>query len=367
MSEDSVVARFSRRYELDETRFGVQRKPTQSLPMVDVGAVVHGGTTAEVDACATAVRDACINSGFFYITNYGISDNEMQNVAAKAIEFFHLPSEVKMTAHSNDFSKGRGYQPMASERITPGYEPDFKEYYDIGLDIEDERLNATDRGKTIWPEEEVLPGYRETMSTHARRTAEIGRRIIRAFARALGLAEDFFDEAHAPPFFNFRPSYYPPAKGVLKRNLWSCGPHTDYMSLTMLWQDEVGGLEVMNLNGEWIDAPPRPETMILNVADMMSIWTNDLFTSNPHRVANRTPGHRVSLAHFIGPGSNTTVRCLPTCQGADNPPRYEATTTAQHVANIMAQSLSPELVRNVRLERSEVTEQLRQHDRIGAG
>ncbi len=256
MTEESAVSGFANRYLIDETRFGITRKSVDALPVIDVEALVFGGTEAQINMAADAMRDACINSGFFYITGYGISDAEMRKVAGKAIEFFQLPLNVKMSAHSNDFTAARGYQPINSEKITPGYEPDYKEYYDFGLELEDLSLDAVDRGVTAWPDESALTGFRALMSSHARRTCTIGQKVIRGFARALDLPDSYFDASHNPPFFNFRPSYYPPAKDVLKRNLWSCGPHTDYMSMTMLWQDEVGGLEVLNLDGNWIDATP---------------------------------------------------------------------------------------------------------------
>jgi isopenicillin N synthase-like dioxygenase len=365
MTELAAAQAFASRYALNETRFGIKRKPVKELPIIDVGALIHGGTEAEIDTVADKIREACINSGFFYITNYGISDKEMYEIANMATRFFQLPIEQKQKAQCRDYTEARGYQPMNSEKITPGYEPDYKEYYDMGLELSNDSLEAIDRGATLWPDDDALPGFRQLMQAHVQRTLKIGQSIIRGFARALDLPDTFFDEAHNPPFYNFRPSYYPPAKDILKQNLWSCGPHTDYMSMTMLWQDKVGGLQVLNLDGEWIDAPPLDETMVLNIADMMSIWTNDLFTSNPHRVANRTTDHRLSLAHFIGPGASTNVTCLPTCMGENNPARYSSTTTTQHIANIMSQALDPEIMKKVKLEKQDVTEQLRSAERIG--
>jgi isopenicillin N synthase-like dioxygenase len=365
MSGVSAVDGFTHRYQLNETRFGIVRKSVSTLPVIDVGPLVFGGSASELSKTASEIREACINSGFFYITNYGITDAEMRVVADAAIRFFHLPIDRKMKATTPGFIHGRGYMPMDSEKITPGYEPDFKEYYDFGAEFEDQSLMPIDRGTTFWPEPGDAPGFQTIMRDHVKRTMLIGQKVMRGFALALDLPPDFFDAAHQTPFFNFRPSFYPPARDVLKQNKWSCGPHTDYLSMTMLWQDEVGGLEVLNLSGDWIDASPMAETMVLNIADMMSIWTNDLFTSNPHRVANRTTNHRLSLAHFMGPSPTTIVECLPTCQSADNPPRYQPTTTTQHVTNIMAKSLSAEVMKDVVVENSAATDQLRSAERIG--
>lgn len=366
MEEIQHRAQFQARYLKHEQRFGIERRAVRELPVIDVGPLLHpDGTRAGREAVAAAIRDACINSGFFYITNYGVTDAQMRTVADMAIRFFHLPAEKKECARTVDFNTGRGYQPMNAERITPGYEPDYKEYYDFGLELDEPSLSAVDRGVTHWPKEADIPGFQALMRAHAQHTVTIARRLIQGFALSLGLEETYFDEAHRAPFYNMRPSYYPPARDVLKANKWSCGPHTDYMALTMLWQDDVGGLEVMNLDGAWIAAPPLPETMVVNVADMMAIWTNDLYTSNPHRVANRADRHRLSLAHFIGPGSTILVECLPTCCSSSNPSRYPATTTTQHITNIMAKALDASIMRNAKVENTEVTEQLRQLERIG--
>lgn len=363
---DTHQQQFQSRYAKDERRFGIVRESLSELPVIDVGPLVFPSAPEDRQTVAAKIRKACIDSGFFYVTGYGISDDEMRQVADTAIQFYALPLEQKVKAQPKDFTQGRGYAPINSEKITPGFEPDYKEYYDFGLELTDADLTPIDQGVTLWPDEEALPGFQRIMRAHVRRTSTVARRIVRGFALALDLPEDYFDAAHERPFFNFRPSYYPPANDVLRANRWSCGPHTDYMSMTMLWQDAVGGLEVMNIDGEWIAAPPKPETMVLNIADMMSIWTNDLFTSNPHRVANRSPDrHRLSLAHFMGPGSSTTVECLPTCQSADNPPRYGGTTTTQHITNIMAKALDPELMKNAKVENAEATEKLRSAERIG--
>ncbi|WP_375203902.1 isopenicillin N synthase family dioxygenase [Hyphococcus sp.] len=366
MDETEHKSLFKARYVKDERRFGVQRRAMRELPVIDIGALVDGRRDVDARAkTAAEIRDACINSGFFYIKNYGVSDDDMHVIRDMAMRFFSLPLEKKTVAKAVEFNAARGYQPMDAERITPGYEPDFKEYYDFGLELEDETLAPIDRGTTLWPHEEDLPGFTALMREHVKRTADISRNLIQGFALSLGLDDTYFDEAHRAPFYNMRTSYYPPAHDVLKANRWSCGPHTDYMAFTMLWQDDVGGLEVMNLDGEWIAAPPMPETMVVNVADMMSIWTNDLYTSNPHRVANRADRHRMSIAHFMGPGATTKVECLPTCQGEGNPPRYQPTTTTQHITNIMAKALDPELMRDVKVDNEGATEQLRNLERIG--
>ena len=359
---------FTSRYAINEERFGIVREPMKELPIIDVSAFTGDGTVSQKAATAEEIRNALINSGFFYMTNYGMSEDEMLAAREWVLRFFHLPRGAKAKAQCLDIMGPRGWHPVGDEKITPGYEGDYKEYYDFGLNLQDEEIPAHERGMTAWPEESDLPGFRDFMENHIERMKVTGQKLMRGFALSLGLEETYFDKSHDKPFFNFRPSYYPPAKDKLHDKLWSCGPHTDYVTLTMLYQDHVGGLEVLTLDGDWIPAPPIPGTQVVNIGDMMASWTNDLYTSNPHRVRNLTDNERISLATFMGPDFSTMVECLDVCQSADNPPRYKPITCGEHVLNVMAGAMPDEVGKNARaaMSKSDVTDQFRSAERIGA-
>ena len=359
---------FQRRYAINESRFGIVREVRKELPVIDVGALVEDTSPGAKAVVAQEIRDALINSGFFYMANYGISEDEMLEAREWALRFFHLLREAKEQARCVDIMGPRGWHPVGDEKITPGYEGDYKEYYDFGLNLQDEDVPLTERGLTLWPADDVLPGFRPYMEAYIERMKTIGQKLMRGFALSLGLEETYFDASHRRPFFNMRPSWYPPAKGKLHEKLWSCGPHTDYMTLTMLYQDHVGGLEVMTLDGEWIPAPPIAGTQVVNIGDMMASWTNDLYTSNPHRVRNLTDDERISMATFMGPDFMTKVECLDVCQSEDNPPRYKPITCGEHVLNVMAGAMPEDVGRNARaaMSNADVTDQFRSADRIGA-
>jgi isopenicillin N synthase-like dioxygenase len=367
MTDIDHSSAYRSRYAKNESRFGIVRESVREIPVIDVSPLLDSKSNLQVrQKVAQEIRKACIDCGFFYIKNFGVSEEEMREVADLAIQFFALPDSVKDTARVRDLTQGRGFNPMNSEKITPGYEPDYKEYYDMGLDIREGELADIERGITLWPDDSVLPGYREKMLNHSRRMLRVGQRLMRGFALSLSLEETYFDELHEIPFFNFRPSYYPPARDVLKANKWSCGPHTDYVALTLLYQDSVGGLQVLNLDGDWIAAPPIPGTVVVNIGDMMASWTNDLYVSTPHRVANTSNRKRISLATFIGPRANEPVSCLPSCMSDSNPARYPPISTAQHVYNIMAKALPKKVAENIAVTDQATTDAFRQSDRIGA-
>lgn len=194
-------------------------------------------------------------------------------------------------------------------------------------------------GEAQWPEPHVLPGFADFMKAHCAKRLVVSQRLARAFALSLGLPEDHFDTAHRYPGVITIINYYPPIDpATLKKTQWSFSPHTDYGSFTVLSQDALGGLQVRNAAGEWIDVPPVAGAFVVNVGDLLATWTNDLYTSNLHRAINVAGTARISVPYFVSPRGDTVIECLATCQSADNPPRYAPVTAADYVQTLIRQS-----------------------------
>jgi isopenicillin N synthase-like dioxygenase len=361
--DEQQQAQFRQRFQLDEARFGAVRTPVQTLPVIDIGPLWDDEPSAGKARAASQIHQACVNSGFFYVRNFGISKELMAEAVDWSRKFYTLPQAAKDKVRCHDITTYRGYGDW--EKITPGFEPDHKEYYSMGLELDDVSLPMSDRGLVLWPDDD-LPGFKTFFRHYIGCMNALSQKLVQGFALSLGLAPDFFDSAFRQPYLFMRPSYYPPARDVLAAKKWSCGPHTDYMAFTILQQDDVGGLEVMSLDGSWIEAPPIPGSMIINIGDMMASWTNDLYASTPHRVANRSPDRsRISLATFFGPDSSTVVSCLDTCQSKDNPPRYPPITTAEHVMNIFADTMPEEATKSIVRANDHTTQVFRSGERIG--
>ena len=148
-------------------------------------------------------------------------------------------------------------------------------------------------------------------------------RLLPVLALALGLDRDWFAPYFAQPTTFLRLLHYPPQAVDAPDDAFGSAPHTDYGFITLLAQDDRGGLQVRRRDGSWLDAPPIPGTWVVNVADMLSRWTNGRWQSTPHLVKNVSGADRYSCPYFFDMSMDSSIEVLPTCQGPNNPPRYK--------------------------------------------
>jgi isopenicillin N synthase-like dioxygenase len=134
--------------------------------------------------------------------------------------------------------------------------------------------------------------------------------------------------------------HYPPQPAVAAFNQLGAGAHTDWGGVTLLAQDDIGGLEVKNVADDWIAAIPVPGTFVVNLGDLMARWTNGLYRSNMHRVKNNNASgrDRYSVPFFYSPDPKARIECLPTCFDAGHPPQFEACTASEHLLEMFRRS-----------------------------
>ena len=161
------------------------------------------------------------------------------------------------------------------------------------------------------------------------------QRVFRAFAIALSMPPSYIAGYHQNHGYTLRLLHYPPLKAGPKPGQVRAGAHSDYGSLTLLFQDNVGGLEVLSAEGKWIAAPAIPGAVLVNTGDLLQRWSNDVFRSTRHRVAlpqGEDAGRdRYSIAFFCQPDADANIVCLPTCQSEGNPPKYPPVTSGDHL------------------------------------
>jgi isopenicillin N synthase-like dioxygenase len=282
------------------------------LPVIDVASLVRGEDDAEVGAQIDA---ACRGLGFFYVVGHGVDEALETRLEEAARELFALPVEAKeRVAMAHGGPAWRGWFPLEGE-LTSG-RPDAKEgcYFGAELGPDDPRVQAGTplHGPNLFPEE--LPGLRTAVLEHLDAMTTLGHALMRGIALGLGLDADWFARhLTADPLVLFRIFRYPPAPA----ERWGVAEHTDYGLLTMLRQDESGGLQVHAPQG-WIDAPPVEGSFVCNLGDMLERMTGGRYRSTPHRVRNTGTADRLSFPFFFDPAWDAEV--VPVPEVAGRPP-----------------------------------------------
>ncbi|KZT28761.1 2OG-Fe-II oxygenase [Neolentinus lepideus HHB14362 ss-1] len=306
----------------------------EEIPIIDLKDATSTDPQAR-RALADKIRDASINVGFLYVKNHGISDEVIEGAVKAADTFFKLPLETKMALDIHKTSNFKGYTALLGENTDPENRGDMHEGFDIGWEEmkaipKDQRDgDGAMSGTNVWPAD--LPGFREAVLTYYHAGIRLGKLLFPLFAMALDVPEHFFDDKTTKPAAIMRLLYYPPQTGVVDDRVIGIGAHTDYECFTILWQDQVQALQVLNANGKWIDAVPIPGTLVINLGDQFARWTNDVFKSTKHRAVNRSGVERYSIPLFFGSDYDVQLHPIPSCVSEDNPPKYEVVTAGDYV------------------------------------
>jgi isopenicillin N synthase-like dioxygenase len=293
----------------------------QEIPIVDVGALVDG---SDPEAVAEALGHAAATVGFVYVRNHGVPADLRAAMMAEAERFFAQPLETKNALHIRNSKIHRGYFSLFEENTDPGLTADLKEGLDIGRELGPDdpevRRGLPLHGPNQWPTD--LPGFRTTTDAYFTAMRSLAETLMRGFALALDLTPDFFADKIDQPCASLRLLHYPPQEGQIEAKTMGCGAHTDYGCLTILAQDANGGLQVRNSAGEWIAAPPVPDTFVINLGDQMARWTNGRFQATPHRVINTSGRERYSMPFFFDPNWDALIEALPGTVPSGEAPKF---------------------------------------------
>ena len=286
-------------------------------------------------AMAEEVDRICRSSGFLAITGHGVPDAVINGAWGKAKAFFDEPVAVKQQARAPYPGYPYGYLGPNSEALaasrgvaTP---PDLKESFNGGPlavppGLTDKEPLSFCYAETIWPA--APEGFRDAWETYYRALEDLAARIMRLFAAALSLPDDYFAQFIGHPVSALRALNYPEQTVAPQPGQLRAGAHSDYGSLTILLpQPGSKGLQIERPDGSWMDVPPIPGAFIINIGDLMQRWTNDRWVSTVHRVANpadaeEAKARRQSFAYFHQPDWFAEIKCLDVCLGPDEVAKY---------------------------------------------
>ena len=307
-----------------------------ALPIIDI-APLYADDTSAWPAVAEQIDRACRDRGFFYIVGHPISAERIDALLGAAKTFFAQPAEDKLRIDITQTAHHRGYGAIATEQLDPSKPSDLKETFDMGFHMPADHPEVLAgkplRGPNRHPDQ---PGWVELMEQHYADMQDLAKTLLRAMAMALNIEHDFFDARFHEPISVLRMIHYPPRHTATSAEQQGAGAHTDYGCITLLYQDDAGGLQVRARDGEWIDAPPIAGSFVVNIGDMMARWSNDRYTSTPHRVISPLGVDRYSMPFFAEPHPDTLIDCLPNCSSTDNPAKYTPVTSAEYLLSRFA-------------------------------
>lgn len=302
-----------------------------SLPVIDFSDFFTDDANKK-QAVANNIRQASETWGFFYLSNIGISDTQIETAFSQAKAFFALPESAKQNITWESAASNRGYVAVKRETLDPTQKADLKEAFNLGTKKTD--ADPSDPAKNKWPSS--LPSFQPDIESFIENCTQLSNRIMEAMAMSVGEDANYFTNAHSKQQNTFRMLHYPalPESYETQDGENRAGAHTDYGSITLLFQDDVGGLEVKNKAGDWVQATPIPGAIVVNTGDLMQRWTNDVFMSNPHRVVQPEQSKhkdRYSIAYFCTPDADYVVNTVATCIPEGEQSKYGPITTHDHM------------------------------------
>lgn len=280
----------------------VRSIPEDLVPIIDLSPLRSG---KDADGVAAALHAASQGLGFIYVKDHGIPSSTIDAARKAAYRFFRSAEQDKSTVTVS--AQHRGWLRPGAAKMQDDAPVDLKESFIWGYQDSGGHTDSDHplRGPNQWPA--CVPEMEAIAMDYFSQAHDVAYHLMRGFARGLDLPPDFFLRSCERPISRASFVYYPPQQAHGADTRFGVGPHTDFGVLTVLCQDDVGGLQVQDINGEWLHAPPIEGTLIVNVGDLLSRWTDGAYKSTPHRVINSSGKERLSLVLAFDPDPDTVI------------------------------------------------------------
>jgi len=299
------------------------------ITIIDMGPLIENEDIQNQKETLSKIYDALFNQGFFYIINHGISSEELKFYLNECKRFFKdLPIEEKKRIGRTKRDKLiiKGYVEIGVENVDdsqPGI-LDIKEAIDICVS------DPHPLYENQWPDEKYLPNWRKNVELFVSKLSNIGYKLLCALSVVMGENVNYFE-----PYYRdcqssvVRFLRYPPR---LEDTPMGCGVHSDYGILTLLLQDDIGGLQIL-LKDKWIDAVPIKDSLVINIGDCVEYLTNGKFKATKHRVINKsTTEERFVSLLFYEPNINMKLDCFPAFNQYPDPFPVRPTSFGTHLS-----------------------------------
>ncbi|XP_049350777.1 protein DMR6-LIKE OXYGENASE 2-like isoform X1 [Solanum verrucosum] len=318
---------------IDESFFQeTEHRPKQStieaenIPLIDLSPILTSdslNSSSEITNLVAQIGDACQKWGFFQVINHGVPSTCREKIERASKEFFLLPTEEKRKVSRDEDNPLGFYDTEHTKNVR-----DWKEVFDFV--VENPTLLPASHEphdmelmelKNQWPN--FPNNFREACEEYAQGIEKLSYKLVELIALSLGLSSKRLNSYFKDQTSFMRLNYYPLCP--IHDLALGVGRHKDSGALTVLAQDDVGGLEVKRkADGEWIQVKPIPDAYIINVGDIIQVWSNDRYESVEHRVIASSMKERFSVPFFFNPSHYVMVEPLEELTNEESPAKYRA-------------------------------------------
>ncbi len=283
------------------------------VPVIDLSAA-WSGDAGKRQALAEEIADVCGRVGFMYVRNHGVADAAIAAIFETAAEFHSLPLEAKMESSMarNADAQGQGYLHGMTKGTGKNLSENLQEAFQFRRPLADDDPDLIAgkplHGRIPWPK--AMPDLRARMMAYYNKVDVLGYEMLKLFELALDLREGALKQYFKKDMNSLRILHYPPQRPQDDGNYLGARAHTDTNAFTILAQDNNGGLEIRNRDNEWVAVPPIEGTFVVNVGEVLKVWTDGIFSSTLHRVINRSGRERYSIPFFMYPSYDALIQPL---------------------------------------------------------
>lgn len=299
------------------------------IPVLDLSDYFLTGSESALKKIADQLRYACEEIGFFSIIGHQIPSRQVSRTFDMIRHFHNLPltSKQSILMDRPDWPVGGvGYLPVKNRKLPARTTANLNEAFLIKCD---HQLGFDDNQ---WPNEDDLPGFKQTVIDYALAFEKLGKRLLPIFATALEMPKDFFEQAFESPMVRLRMTHYP-ATGSQQSEAFGIAPHVDTTFCTLLAQDQPGLTIYNEIKHQWINVPLIEGAFIVNSGELLRQWTNDRFLSTKHFANNNMSDHsRYSIPFFLNANTDFIMSCITSCCGPNKPAKYPAISYSQSQA-----------------------------------
>jgi isopenicillin N synthase-like dioxygenase len=305
--------------------------PDRAIPVVDLSKFVNGNGE-ERNAFVDKLGNAFHKIGFVAVKNHGISQDLIDNFYTASKAFFALPVETKRQYEIKGLAGQRGYTSFGKEHAKQSEVPDLKEFFQIGQEVPEDHPSKSEYPDNVQVAE--MPEFPKLGRELYQAFEKAGGQLLKAIAIHLELGEDYFDKEIEAGNSILRAIHYPPITKEPDSAI-RAEQHEDINLITLLVGASAGGLQLLNMNDEWMAIMPEEDEIVINVGDMLQRLTNNYLKSTTHRVVNppKEEWHlpRLSIPFFLHPKSSMDLTCLDKCVTEENPLNYEPITAGEYL------------------------------------